>query len=143
MMTLKKSNKSASAQLHKSIEELKAKVKDKKDLYDDREAWTHHQELQSACKKLIIDDVDYAIEKKVEVDLWNHCFKNYISHLQAITKDRSVANKKRAQGAQVTLAWFLDTASGFYFLLLQDIRVRFDLDIPFLRTGEYAFVGRI
>ena len=35
-------------------------------------------------------DLDYALEKKVEQDLWNVGFKQQIEALQAISKDRKV-----------------------------------------------------
>jgi len=38
--------------------------------------------------------------------------------------------------ARATLSWFLEMASGFYFQLLQKIRSKYDLDLPFLRSGE-------
>lgn len=36
-------------------------------------------------------DLDYALEKKVEQDLWNVGFKQQIEALQAISKDRKVS----------------------------------------------------
>ena len=34
-------------------------------------------------EKLVLTDLTYALEKKVEIDLWNFCFKDYINYLQA------------------------------------------------------------
>ena len=38
--------------------------------------------------------------------------------------------------ARAMLSWFLEMATGFYFLLLHKIRSKYDLDLPFLRSGE-------
>ena len=40
------------------------------------------QELQEIFSRLILTDLSYSLEKKVEIDLWNFCFKNQISNLQ-------------------------------------------------------------
>lgn len=39
---------------------------------------------------MLVLDLDYALEKKVEQDLWNVGFKQQIEALQAISKDRKV-----------------------------------------------------
>lgn len=41
-------------------------------------------------------------------------------------------NPKRAE-FQALLSWCLDTASGFYLMLLQEICAAFNLDLPFRR----------
>lgn len=41
-------------------------------------------------QKVLVLDLDYALEKKVEQDLWNVGFKQQIEALQAISKDRKV-----------------------------------------------------
>ena len=85
---------------------------------------------------LIVDDPEYAVEKKVEHDLWNVCFKEHIGTLQSSAKDKTTKGKKTANEAQVVLSWFLEMASGFYIMLLQEIRAAHDLDIPFLKKSQ-------
>ncbi len=122
-------------QLYQRVEALKDYVGRKRDLFHDGEAWASHQELQSLFQRLLLLDLDYALDKKAEVDLWNYCFKNYITHLQSAARDRSALKQKQAQEAQVTLSWFLETASGFYLMLLQELREAFRLDLPFMCAG--------
>ena len=88
------------------------------------------------CQTLIVDDPEYAVEKKVEHDLWNVCFKGHIASLQSAAKDKTARGRKAANEAQVVLSWFLEMASGFYIMLLQEIRAAHDLNIPFLRKCE-------
>jgi hypothetical protein len=143
-------------QCYQRAEELKVLVGRKKKVVFDNESWMEHQELQSLLRSLMIKDLDFALDKKVEVDLWNYCFKDYISSLQAQTRDKSAAAKKKAGEAQVlfvdlgvirfnfnepnflsqvTLSWFLDMASGFFVMLLEDMRFTFGLNVPFLKSG--------
>jgi hypothetical protein len=35
-----------------------------------------------------VTDLQYSLDRKLEQMLWNVCFKNYISHLQAAAKDK-------------------------------------------------------
>ena len=117
----------------KRAEELGRLVSHKKDLYEDKDGWTNHQELVSLYRDLLITDLEFALDRKVEQDLWNFCFKNYISHLQSRLKD------KRSSGradAQLLLSWFLEFASGFYTTFLTEIQQKFELDIPFLQSGD-------
>lgn len=46
--------------------------------------------LCQVYQKVLELDLDYALEKKVEQDLWNVGFKQQIEALQAISKDRKV-----------------------------------------------------
>lgn len=91
--------------------------------------WPAQQQLQKIYHDVLILDLEYALDKKVEQDLWNYCFKNYIASLQNSAKD------KKANGIHVQnrLSWFLDCASGFYLSLLQEICSVFNLDLPFMR----------
>eukprot|EP00092_Neocalanus_flemingeri_P008491 GFUD01009148.1.p1 GENE.GFUD01009148.1~~GFUD01009148.1.p1 ORF type:complete len:982 (+),score=337.04 GFUD01009148.1:78-2948(+) len=122
-----------SHQLIKRAEELSRMVSSRKDLYGDREAWTSHQELAALYRRLLVRDLEFSLDKKVEQELWNVCFKNYISHLQAKARDKRNPNRS---DAQMTLSWFLENASGFYILLLEEVRQTFNLDIPFLQSGD-------
>ena len=108
-------------------------------MYRDTDTWSTHQELAKILKKIIITDLDFALDRKLEQLLWNSCFKNYISHLQVKSKDRRAKDRG---SAQVTLSWFLENASGFYILLLEEIRFAFSLSIPFLHSGSpYGTTG--
>lgn len=84
-------------------------------------------------------DLEYALDKKVEQELWNLGFKNYIAMLQNQIKDRKNPNWIESQAM---LSWCLEAASGFYLALLQEICTAFDLDIPFRRKAYiYGFMS--
>ncbi|XP_021373588.1 protein SMG7-like isoform X2 [Mizuhopecten yessoensis] len=115
----------------KQAEALKASVSDSNKGIS--ETWVARQRLEDLYKKLLLMDLEYALDKKVEQDLWNHAFKNHINSLQSQTKDKQ--NPKRGE-TQATLNLFLETASGFYLQLLQLICTTFKLDLPFRRKSS-------
>jgi protein SMG7 len=46
--------------------------------------------LQRLYQQVLILDLEYALDRKVEQELWNHGFKNYIATLQNLAKDKKV-----------------------------------------------------
>nr|KAG5712117.1 hypothetical protein BaRGS_020843 [Batillaria attramentaria] len=94
--------------------------------------WVTRQRLEDLYKRLLLMDLEYALDKKVEQDLWNHAFKNQITALQTQAKDKS--NPKKTE-VQANLNLFLETASGFYLQFLQLICSTFRLDLPFRRKS--------
>uniref|UniRef100_T1I5H2 DNA/RNA-binding domain-containing protein n=1 Tax=Rhodnius prolixus TaxID=13249 RepID=T1I5H2_RHOPR len=50
--------------------------------------WPVQKHLQQIYHEVLILDLEYALDKKVEQDLWNYCFKNYIVALQNYAKDK-------------------------------------------------------
>ena len=52
--------------------------------------WVTRQSLQELYQQILLADLEYALDKKVEQDLWNHVFKNQISALQRKAKDKAV-----------------------------------------------------
>ncbi|CAD6227633.1 GSCOCG00001313001-RA-CDS [Cotesia congregata] len=126
-------NITAAAQALRKAQILKDKVQQSKDLLNDNEAWITQQELQKIYQQVLILDLEYALDKKVEQELWNLGFKNYIAILQAQVKDRK--NVHRAE-SQAMLSWCLEAASGFYQSLLQEICAAFNLDLAFRRKGD-------
>lgn len=109
---------------------MKDKVQHCKDLLNDNDAWLCQRQLQKIYQQVLILDLEYALDRKVEQELWNLGFKNYIAMLQLQAKDRR--NPKRSE-SQAMLSWCLEAASGFYITLLQEICTAFDLDLPFRR----------
>ncbi|MGH0128586.1 UNVERIFIED_CONTAM: hypothetical protein FKN15_030175 [Acipenser sinensis] len=91
------------------------------------EIWTSRQALQDLYQKMLVTDLEYALDKKVEQDLWNHAFKNQITTLQSQAKNR--ANPNRSE-VQANLSLFLEAASGFYTQLLQELCTVFNVDLP-------------
>ena len=62
----------------------------------------------------------YSVEKKVEADLWTS-FKEEITELQkACAKS---AKDRTAPSSKTVLDWLLETAQGFYSVLLLEIKV--------------------
>ncbi|XP_012945114.1 ankyrin repeat and KH domain-containing protein mask [Aplysia californica] len=103
------------------------------------ELWVTRQKLEDLYKRLLLVDLEYALDKKVEQELWNHAFKNQISILQTQSKDRQ--NPKKIE-AHASLLLFLETASGFYLQFLQTICSTFKLDLPFRRRSAAFGVMR-
>ncbi|KAM9321723.1 nonsense-mediated mRNA decay factor SMG7 isoform 2-T2 [Pholidichthys leucotaenia] len=91
------------------------------------DVWTSRQALQDLYQKMLVTDLEYALDKKVEQDLWNHAFKNQITTLQSQAKNR--ANPNRSE-VQANLSLFLEAASGFYTQLLQELCTVFNVDLP-------------
>ncbi|XP_060252667.1 nonsense-mediated mRNA decay factor SMG7 isoform X16 [Ovis aries] len=109
----------------RQAEVLKADMTDSK--LGPAEVWTSRQALQDLYQKMLVTDLEYALDKKVEQDLWNHAFKNQITTLQGQAKNR--ANPNRSE-VQANLSLFLEAASGFYTQLLQELCTVFNVDLP-------------
>ncbi|XP_058524916.1 nonsense-mediated mRNA decay factor SMG7 isoform X4 [Ochotona princeps] len=109
----------------RQAEVLKADMTDSK--LAPAEVWTSRQALQDLYQKMLVTDLEYALDKKVEQDLWNHAFKNQITTLQGQAKNR--ANPNRSE-VQANLSLFLEAASGFYTQLLQELCTVFNVDLP-------------
>ncbi|KAJ3639053.1 hypothetical protein Zmor_008710 [Zophobas morio] len=123
----------AAVQILKQAEDLKVRVLKKSDLLLDSQAWTDQQKLQTIYHQALVLDLEYALDKKVEQDLWNIGFKNHISVLQELTRDKK--NARRSE-CQALLTWCLEAASGFYLTLLHELCNVFDIDLPFRRRGN-------
>ncbi|XP_013144220.1 PREDICTED: protein SMG7-like [Papilio polytes] len=126
----------AAVQMLREADELKQKIlkfNSGTSMLQDRSLWTTQQRLQNVYQKILMLDLDYALDKKVEQDLWNVGFKQQIEALQAISKDRK--NPLRSEG-QAMLSWVLQAAAGFYLCLLHQICATFKLDLPFRRRAS-------
>lgn len=121
-------------QILQQADVLKAKVQRKCDLLNDASVWTDQQKLQTIYHQALVLDLEYALDKKVEQDLWNIGFKSYISNLQELARNKK--DPKRGD-YQTLLNWCLETASGFYLTLLHELCNTFDIDLPFRRRGSY------
>lgn len=117
----------------KKADVLKEKVDSCCDLLNDGDAWVWQQQLQRIYQQVLLQDLEYALDCKVEQDLWNYGFKNYIGILQNMVKDKK--NPKRTE-SQAMLTWCLEAASGFYLTLLQEICSAFDLDLSCRRRDS-------
>ena len=133
------SSQKKSIAIYYKIEDLKHTSK--KFIFKDTNVWQKHYELLELYKKLILVDLDYALEKKAEVDLWNVGFKEIVTQIQSEANSRSILDKSKKSEAQSNLTWFLDFASGFYVLLLQELMTLYDLDLPFMRSASYYGVS--
>jgi protein SMG7 len=80
--------------------------------------WHYRQELLDQYVQLILTDLDYALEKKIEHDLWTIVFKNEISWKQEQLKENSQHQSKRAE-IQASLQTLYEYARGYYMKLLQ------------------------
>lgn len=69
-------------------------------------------------EELLLTDLEFALDKKVEQELWNSAFRNPIAAFQA----KPAEKKDRANGeSHTTLSTLLETASGFYLQLFQKL----------------------
>ncbi|KAK1878679.1 Protein SMG7 [Dissostichus eleginoides] len=93
------------AQYLRQAEALKADMTDSK--LGAAEVWTSRQALQDLYQKMLVTDLEYALDKK-----------NQITTLQSQAKNR--ANPNRSE-VQANLSLFLEAASGFYTQLLQEL----------------------
>ncbi|XP_054977575.1 nonsense-mediated mRNA decay factor SMG7 isoform X4 [Sorex araneus] len=126
------------AQSLRQAEVLKADMTDSK--LGPAEVWTSRQALQDLYQKMLVTDLEYALDKKVEQDLWNHAFKNQITTLQGQAKNR--ANPNRSE-VQANLSLFLEAASGFYTQLLQELCTVFNVDLPCrVKSAQLGILGR-
>ena len=126
-----------SAESHQALKkavELRSLVIGKRELYGNREAWTSHQRLAVTYRNILLTDLEFALDRKVEQELWNNCFKSQISNLQAAAKEKR--NPKAGAEASLTLSWFLEMASGFYILMLQEVRQNFSIELPFFQSAD-------
>ncbi|KAK0065646.1 protein SMG7 [Biomphalaria pfeifferi] len=121
---------SAAAQMMRQADAVKNTMTESGKAFSD--LWVTRQKLEDLYKKMLLLDLEYALDKKVEQELWNHAFKNQINTLQSQAKDRQ--NPKKVE-AQASLNLFLETASGFYLQFLQMICSTFKLDLPFRRKS--------
>ncbi|CAF3547188.1 unnamed protein product [Adineta steineri] len=84
------------------------------------EIWLYRQELLDQYNQLILFNLDYAIEKKIEHDLWTIVFKNEISYKQEQLKENHQHQSKRTE-IQTSLQTLYEYARGYYMKLLQDV----------------------
>jgi len=123
-----------SHQALKKAVELRSLVIGKRELYGNREAWTSYQRLAATYRNILITDLEFALDRKVEQDLWNNCFKSQISNLQAAAKEKR--NPKLGAEASLTLSWFLEMSSGFYILMLQEVSQTYGIELPFFQSAD-------
>jgi len=121
---------SLASQIFIDAEELRASLVEEKSSNVD--SWVGRQKIQDLYQRLLLMDLEFALDKKVETDLWNVAFKHVIDGCQAKLKEKNP--QKRAE-SQASLSLFLEAATGFYFQLMQDVCSAFKLDLPFRRKS--------
>ena len=87
------------------------------------------QNLENLYKSILLSDVQFALDNKIELELWNNAFKEHIDSFRYIIKERKSNNEKGE--VQAKLYMFLDASIGFYFQLLQEFCDKYDLDLPY------------
>ncbi len=92
--------------------------------------WLYRQELLDQYGQLILFDLDYALEKKIEHDLWTVVFKNEINFKQEQLKENNQNQIKRTE-IQTSLQTLYEYARGYYLKLLQVGHRNFDLGSGF------------
>ncbi|XP_065208796.1 nonsense-mediated mRNA decay factor SMG7-like [Planococcus citri] len=125
------------SQALRGAEELKHRILRSTDLLNDNDALIARLQLQKIYQQVLVLDLEYAINKKIEQDLWNLGFKNYIDALQKLVKDRKNPKRNEYQGL---LNICLESASGFYLILLEEICVTFNVSLPFPSYRKYTYL---
>lgn len=119
------------------------------------ELWIQRQNLQDLYHQIILTDIDFTIDKKLEQDLWNLVFKSQINYFQTLLKENrgtgsgagqnklslNILPQKRLE-AQASLFFFLEAARGFYTKLLEDIVLIYDFNEIVRNTSDnYKLTG--
>lgn len=120
------------SQLLREAEGLKSRLNNCTPLVGNNEAWAVQHQLQVVCGQLLVHWIEAALDHGVERDLWNLGFRNTITQLQAQTKDKQGGSSE----ARDMLSWFLNSASGFYLQLFNQICSEYSLDLPFRRKDS-------
>ncbi|KAK7078886.1 Protein smg7 [Halocaridina rubra] len=120
------------SQLLREAEGLKCRLNNCPTLVGNNEAWAIQHQLQVVCGQLLVHWIDVALDHGVERDLWNLGFRNTITQLQAQAKDKQGGSSE----ARDLLGWFLNSASGFYLQLFNQICTEYGLDLPFRRKDS-------
>ena len=68
------------------------------DVFDNTDFWSNQQHLQMLYHQLLIMDLELALDKKMEQELWTSCFRNLISTLQGIVRNRAVSETSFKKG---------------------------------------------
>ncbi|KAF8764074.1 nonsense-mediated mRNA decay factor SMG7-like [Argiope bruennichi] len=117
--------KASPSQIFKEAETLKASLSGES--LPNNDIWQKRQELCHLFESLLLIDLDYALDKKVEQDLWSFIFRNPISACQSKAREHKKSNHSYSNSQLSTL---LETASGFYLQLLQKLCCAYDIDLP-------------
>lgn len=117
--------KASPSQIFKEAETLKASVSGES--LSTSDVWEKRQELCHLYEILLLIDLDYALDKKVEQDLWSFIFRNPISACQSKAREHKKSNHSYTNSQLSTL---LENASGFYLQLLQKLCCAYDIDLP-------------
>jgi protein SMG7 len=70
-----------------------------------------------------------SLDKKIEQELWNQCYKNPITFLQESQKSKTSRPEMRQEAAH-NLTELLEGAYGFYLRLLDEICEVYQLELP-------------
>lgn len=62
----------------------------KNDVLNEPDFRIEQHQLQTMYHQVLVLDLEYALDKKIEQELWNVGFKHYITILQEIIKDKKV-----------------------------------------------------
>lgn len=110
------SGKSTAEQLFEQCERTKEKLVSP--TANQSAIWLYRQEFLDKYQQLVLFDLDFAIEKKLEQDLWTIIFKNDMTQKQEQLKIHQNNQIKRTE-IQTSLQILYEYARGFYLKLLQ------------------------
>lgn len=87
------------------------------------------QKLRDIYRTLLLENLEVSLDKKIEQELWNQCYKNPITFLQEQQKLKTSRPELRQEAAH-NLTELLEGAYGFYLRLLDEICEVYSLEVP-------------
>jgi hypothetical protein len=80
-------------QLYEQVESIKStlNLSDGAAIFSDPESMIQLQNLQDLYHEIILSDIDFTIDKKIEQDLWNVIFKGHITYLQSQLRENGTS----------------------------------------------------
>ncbi|XP_029831478.3 protein SMG7 [Ixodes scapularis] len=116
--------KASVSQILKEVESVKMALAE--DSPRNARAFQLRTRLCWLLEELLLTDLEFALDKKVEQELWNSAFRSPIAAFQLKASDK----KEHQNGeVQTMLSTLLETASGFYLQLLQKLCCVYDVSL--------------
>ncbi|KAK2719172.1 nonsense-mediated mRNA decay factor SMG7-like [Artemia franciscana] len=95
------------------------------------------EDLQECYGCLLLQDLDQSLDDKIELDLWNYCFKGPISKFQS-----KMSNRKDPKYRELKSRYqhILELSMGFYLSLLESLKEQNDLAFPEQKKDGSKFI---
>ncbi|KAI6659110.1 SMG7-like protein [Oopsacas minuta] len=102
-------------------------------------SWTTRQRLEDIYRQMLLTDLSFSLENRIEVDLWNCVFRTQINYLQTnITHQQGTQREETLSSLYICL----ESTCCFYHQLLQSICYKYNTSLPSYLTPEQIGVCR-